>query len=255
MDTTHLQSSRNTKLNLKKWFSFISPARSKEDLKLIRFVIKRFGYRPQELSYFHEALTHKSVSNNSDKLNSNERLEFLGDAILDAVIAHYLYEKFPNKDEGHLTKIKSKIVSRRTLAQIGQELQLHTFLKYQKGRSIKISTLEGNAFEAMMGAIYLDGGYQAVYNTIHHHIFRNVVDLNTILEEEIDFKSRLFIWSQKNKLNLEFTVKSENQIKGKWEYKIMVVINEREYGLGIGESKKLAEQGAAKETLILMGEL
>ena len=240
---------------MKGWFSFFSPARSKEDLQLIRFIIRRFGYRPQELAHFYEAITHKSVSNSDDNLRSNERLEFLGDAILDAVIAHYLFEKFPNKDEGHLTKIKSKIVSRRTLAHIGAELELSKVLKYQKGRSIKISTLEGNAFEAIMGAIYLDGGYEAVYKTINHHIFRKIVDLNTILEEEIDFKSRLFIWAQKNKLILDFVVKSETQIKGKWEYKIMVVINEREYGLGIGESKKLAEQGAAKETLILMGEI
>lgn len=239
-----------------RWFAiFNSVKRSKDDVQFIRFIIKTFGYRPKELAYFYEALTHKSISNKSKKLKSNERLEFLGDAIFDAVITHFLYTKFPDENEGYLTKVKSKIVSRKSLSEIGATIGLKNYIKYQKGRSIKISTLEGNAFEALIGAIYLDSGYEAVYKSVNHHIFRKYLDLNHLLQEEIDFKSKLFIWTQKNKLDVVFKVISEDNKGNNWEYKVEVLINGKSYGLGIGSSKKLAEQVASQETLILMGEL
>jgi ribonuclease-3 len=171
------------------------------------------------------------------------------------VIAEYLYNRFPNEDEGYLTKIKSKVVSRKTLGEIAEAMELRNVIRYQKGRSINLSTLEGNAFEAIMGAIYLDGGFIAVKNSIHDHIFRKYVDLNRILEEEIDFKSRLFIWSQKKRLKLQFDVVSEENIGGTWNYTILVVINGTSYGRGSGSSKKMAEQAASKQTLQLIGEI
>ena len=190
-----------------------------------------------------------------DTDTSNERLEFLGDAILDAVIAEYLYQRFPAEDEGYLTKIKSKVVSRKSLGEIAETMELRSIIRYHQGRSINLSTIEGNAFEAIMGAIYLDGGYEAVKKSIEHHVFRKYVDLNRILEEEIDFKSRLFIWSQKKRLKLEFVVISEENIGGNWQYTVLVTINGTNYGRGIGSSKKIAEQAASKETLALMGEI
>ncbi len=238
----------------KKLFSR-SPKRSEEDLRLIRFIIKRFGYHPQDVRYFHNAITHKSYSNLVENETSNERLEFLGDAILDSVVAELLYLKFPEEDEGFLTKIKSKVVSRKTLSEIGEELELREIIKYHKGRTINLASLEGNAFEALMGAIYLDGGFEAVRKCINHTILRNYADLNKILEEEIDFKSKLFIWSQKKHLDLKFIVQEEGCIDGNWRYEIIVKINDTLYGKGIGSSKKQAEQVAAKETLLLMGEI
>lgn len=229
--------------------------RSKEELELISFILKKFAYRPQNLNYFIEAITHKSLSNNDSLTYSNERLEYLGDAILDAVIAELLYLKFPNEDEGYLTQIKSKVVSRKTLSEIAEQLDLKSIIRYHKGRTINISTIEGNAFEALIGAIYLDGGFEAVKKTINKHIFRKYADLNKILEEEIDFKSRLFIWCQKARLALEFNVLREENIQGAWLYEIEVCINEKEYGRGIGNSKKSAEQAASKQTLILVGEI
>lgn len=229
--------------------------RSNEELELISFILKKFAYRPQDLSYFVVAITHKSLSNNDSITYSNERLEYLGDAILDAVIAELLYLRFPNEDEGYLTKIKSKVVSRKTLSEIAEALDLKSIIRYHKGRTINLSTLEGNAFEALIGAIYLDGGFEAVKKTINHHIFRKYADLNKILEEEIDFKSRLFIWCQKSHLVLEFIVVKEDNIQGSWQYEIEVYINEKLYGHGIGNSKKSAEQAASKETLILVGEI
>lgn len=232
--------------------NFFGKRKTNDQLQLIRFVISRFGYRPKDISIFEKAITHKSFSNNTEE-SSNERLEFLGDAVIDAVVAEFLFNRFPNEDEGYLTKIKSKMVSRKTLADIAEEMEMRTVLRYHKGRSINLSTLEGNAFEAMIGAIYLDGGYEIARKSLRNYVFRNFVDINKILEEEIDFKSKLFIWSQKNKFNLEFNVISEENLGHTWNYKVIVVINQHNYGLGSGNSKKTAEQAAAKETLELLG--
>jgi len=239
------------KLLFRRFYSrFFEAKKTEEDLELIRFCIKRFGYRPTSLIVFKKAITHKSFDQESV---SNERLEFLGDTIIDAIVAEYLYEKFPYEDEGYLTKIKSKLVSRKTLSEIAEAMQLATMLRYHKGRSINISTIEGNAFEAFIGAIYLDGGYAAAQKSLLKTVFRNYVDLNKILEEEIDFKSRLFILSQKNKYQLAFIVTEEINLGASWEYKIAAEINGKRYGIGIGSSKKIAEQAAAKQTLELLG--
>lgn len=228
---------------------------TKEELEIIRFILLKFGYRPVNVKFFTKALTHKSSINNNETALSNERLEFLGDAVLDAVIAEFLFLKFPKEDEGYLTQIKSKVVSRKTLSDIGEALALKNHIRYDKTRTINLSTLEGNAFEALIGAIYLDGGFEAVKSSISKHIFRKYANLNKILEEEIDFKSKLFIWCQKAKLKLEFVILKEENVQGNWQYEIEVVINEKQYGKGLGNSKKTAEQAASKETLILVGEL
>lgn len=223
-----------------------------EQQKLNRFIVSRFGYRPSNIQLFEQAVTHKSNAN-SKYLESNERLEFLGDAVIDAVVAEFLYNRFPNEDEGYLTKIKSKLVSRKTLSEIAEEMELREVLRYHKGRSINLNTLEGNAFEAIIGAIYLDGGFESVKKTLEHHVYLNFLNVNRVLEEEIDFKSKLFIWSQRNKLAIEFQTISEENKGYFWEYKVIVFIDEKKYGLGSGTSKKAAEQAAAKETLELIG--
>lgn len=233
---------------------FRKNAYSEQELLLVRFILKKFGYRLKHLPFFQEAITHRSLGNSTNDI-SNERLEFLGDAILDAVIAEYLFQRFPTEDEGYLTKIKSKVVSRKTLSEIGENMSLRDVIRYHKGRSINLSTLEGNAFEAIMGAIYLDGGYAAVKKSVHTYIFRNYIDLNRLLEEEIDFKSKLFIWTQKRRLKLDFDVLNEENQGGTWSYTVVAMINETTYGRGIGSSKKMAEQAASKETLQILGEI
>lgn len=237
------------------WLDFFKQTkRSDEDLKLIKFVLIRFGYRPTNLEHFRQALTHKSYSNVSNDY-SNERLEFLGDAILDAVMADFLFHKFPGEDEGYLTKVKSKLVSRKTLSELGEAMDISEMLLYHKGRSINLSSLQGNALEALIGAIYLDAGFNQAKRAIEHYVFRNYIDLSKTLEEEIDFKSKLFIWSQKNKLELEFEILSEENEGANWRYTCQVLINQQAYGRGSGTSKKAAEQEASKESLILIGEL
>lgn len=233
--------------------SLFKPQKSKEELELIGFILKKFGYRPKELKYFYKAITHKSFRNQEIEF-SNERLEFLGDAVLDSVVADYLFVKFEDEDEGYLTRIKSKIVNRKTLSDIGEAMDIREILRYNQARSINLSTLEGNAFEAILGAIYLDGGYESVKKSVQNHVFRNFVNINRLLEEEIDFKSRLFIWCQKKKLQLNFDVLKEVNMGSGWFYEVEVEINGKKYGRGRGSAKKLAEQEAAKETLELLGE-
>jgi ribonuclease-3 len=233
--------------------SLFKPQKSKEELELIGFILKKFGYRPKELKYFYKAITHKSFRNQEIEF-SNERLEFLGDAVLDSVVADYLFVKFEDEDEGYLTRIKSKIVNRKTLSDIGEAMNIREILRYNQARSINLSTLEGNAFEAILGAIYLDGGYESVKKSVQNYVFRNFVNINRLLEEEIDFKSRLFIWCQKKKLQLTFDVLKEVNTGSGWVYEVEVEINQKKYGRGKGSAKKLAEQEAAKETLELLGE-
>jgi ribonuclease-3 len=233
--------------------SLFKKKKTEEELKLIKFIIQRFGYRPKELTYFLKATTHKSFVS-SDPSITNERLEFLGDAMLDAFVADFLFKRFKDEDEGYLTRVKSKIVNRKTLSEIGETMGIREILRYNQARSINLSSLEGNAFEAILGAIYIDGGYNSVKNSVENFVFQKYVNLTRLLEEEIDFKSKLFIWCQKKKLNLEFIVLSEINQGGSWEYIIETNINNIKYGRGKGGSKKIAEQEAAKETLQLLGE-
>lgn len=233
---------------------FLSTKKSPEDLFLIKFIINHFGYRPSTLTHFKLAVSHRSGDIKED-IESNERLEFLGDAILDAVVAEYLFKKFPGNDEGYLTKLKSKVVNRKTLAYIGEKMQIRAVLNYNQSRNLNISSLEGNAFEAIIGAIYLDGGFEAAKKSLQNHVLRKFVDLNKLLEEEIDFKSRLIIWCQKKRMKIDFVVIDEQHIHGAWEYEVSIQINKRDFGRGKANSKKQAEQVAAKQTLELIGEI
>ena len=236
-------------------FPLFSKKRTADELKLIRFVIQNFGYKPVHIQHFKQALTHKSILSEEALLQANERLEFLGDAILDAIVASYIFEKYPDADEGKLTKIKSKIVNRKTLSGIGERMGIRQHLIYNQSRSINLAGLEGNALEALVGAIYLDAGYDRTKQVIRNNVLRKYLNLAQLLEEEIDFKSALFIWCQKSRLALEFSVVREENIQGSWQYEIQVLINDKMYGKGIGSSKKAAEQQASKETLTLVGEL
>ena len=235
--------------------TLFSEKKSPQEIKLTRFIIQSFSYRPKNLALFIKALSHKSITGNNEVEESNERLEFLGDAILDAVIAEYLYEKYPGNDEGYLTTLKSKIVNRKNLSEIGEKMGIRNYLNYSTSRSINLSSIEGNAFEALMGALYLDGGYKQVKESVRNCVLRKFVDINKLLEEEVDFKSRLIIWCQKKHLALEFFLVNETKQQGINKYDIEVRINQAVYGAGTGGNKKEAEQNAAKETFNLIGEV
>ena len=126
---------------------FFTEKRSESELKLIRFMIDKFGYRPKNIALFKQAVTHSSINHGRD---SNERLEFSGDSLLDSILAEYLFSHFPNENEGFLTKNKSNIVSRKSLSQIAESLELRSILNYKQHANLNLQTLEGNALEHMV---------------------------------------------------------------------------------------------------------
>ena len=206
-----------------------------------RFLISSFGVKPKDLSLYELAFTHSSSVKNG--LESNERLEFLGDAILDSIVAEYLFDKFPNKDEGLLTRMKSKIVNRKSLNHLGGLLGLSSLIKKQK--TSQNNSIDGNAFEALIGALYLDAGFKKtkliVVGLIEKHF-----SLKNLEKDEIDDKSRLYQWCQKEKVSLETRfVRIENE--NNFSYSATLFIGAKLIGKGKGLSKKSAEMAAAKE--------
>ena len=241
------------KNNVDKIKHLFSKSKDSEHQGLLQFIRKKFNYRPKDLSLFVTAFTHKSYSNPRENEDSNERLEYLGDTVIDLIVAQYLFEKFPNEDEGYLTKVKAKIVNRKMLAQIGGELGLAEHLRYRTGRSIRIQTIEGNALEAIIGAIYLDSNFEKTKKIFETCIIQRHINFTVVLEQEIDFKSQLLIWGQKNKFNISFEIVDEATKENNFIYTAVVVINENKWGMGKGSAKKEAEQQASNETLTLLG--
>jgi len=234
-------------------FFFKKKTHPSENIELSTFLLKRLGHRPKNIKLFEKAFTHKSYSNTKSGVKSNERLEYLGDRVIDLIVADYLFEKFPKKNEGDLTKIKSKIVSRKMLSELGAKIALLNHIKYSKNRSINTPTLEGNAFEALIGALYLDAGYETTKKLFKQYIINKYIDLDKVMKEESDFKSTLLIWGQKNKLPVKFNMLENASKHNNYIYVINVLINNETWGLGKGKNKKEAEQNASRETLELLG--
>jgi ribonuclease III len=222
--------------------------KSSPNPELQRYIRGAFGFHAKDISLFELALRHSSAASKitSSLKNSNERLEFLGDAILDSIIAHYIYLKYPLLPEGELTKMKSKVVRRENLNKIGYSLKVETMLDLKIGNQELHDSLVGNALEALIGAIYLDKGYivtrEIVLRLLKEH------GLDSRLHDDVDYKSKLHEWGQKYRRTIDFRVVSHRNEGGASFYKICVVIDGKEYGFGEGASKKSAEQRAAKET-------
>ena len=210
------------------------------------------GFFPKEIKLYEQALLHKSSSVRSDKgrLINNERLEFLGDSILDAIVADIVYKKFDGKREGFLTNTRSKIVQRETLNHIGKELGLDKLIKFSNQQSSHNSYLCGNAFEALIGAIYLDRGYRACKFFIETKIIGKYINLEKVSREEVNFKSRLIEWCQKNKLTISFELINDDLDKtNSPTFECNVIIEDTISGHGMGYSKKESHQNAAQEAL------
>lgn len=224
---------------------------NKEFRKKLREVL---GFYPSDLSLFQVALTHKSASYtlNGEKVN-NERLEFLGDSILDAVISDYLYKTYPNEREGFLTEMRSKIVNGEKLKELAVQIKLDQFI-VQKNNLHSLSTrIFEDAFEALIGAIYIDKGYWKVYEFISEKIIQKHIDLQKLEITNLNYKSQLIEWSQKTKSPVEFA--SSNDSDTGLQFISVVKLNGLEIGLGKGLSKKEAEQNAARQALISLKEI
>ena len=210
------------------------------------------GFYPHDIHIYEQALLHKSSSVKSDqgRLVNNERLEFLGDAILDAVVGDIVYQKFDGKREGFLTNTRSKIVSRESLNHVAEQIGLSKLVKFNTRHSCHNNYMGGNAFEALVGAIYLDRGYAYCKDFMEHRIIGTYIDLNKVSRKEVNFKSKLIEWSQKNKVLLSFELIEQSLDEFNSPVFVTEVIVEGIHACkGKGYSKKESQQIAAHETL------
>ena len=210
------------------------------------------GFYPHDISLYKQALLHKSAGRKNEKgkpLN-NERLEFLGDAVLDAVVGDIVFRHFEGKREGFLTNTRSKLVSRDTLGKLSKEMGIPQLIKSAGHSTSHNSYMNGNAFEALVGAIYLDRGYNACMRFMQKRILSHLINIDKVAYKEVNFKSKLLEWSQKNRVRMEFRdLEQTRDEKGSPVFTTQVFIEEQEGCKGIGYSKKESQQNASKDTL------
>ena len=232
---------------------FSSPR--KEFYLFLRDVI---GFYPENLKLYDLAFIHKSASafDSQGNIVNNERLEYLGDAILGAIIADFLYKRFPNEDEGFLTKTRSKLVNRPFLTKLTYDMGLNLYIDTNTIKSIDKSHIYGDALEALIGAIYLDKGFLKSKFFVTKRILSQFVNLSEIESNDNNFKSQLIEWSQKNKKEIKFETSEEWSDKTKQpKFFTVIEIDNKQAGKGTGASKKEAHQNAARHTLELLSEM
>jgi ribonuclease-3 len=223
---------------------------SSKDRKLQKAIKNLFGFYPRNLYLFKLALCHKSAPSEylDDAGINNERLEYLGDAVLSSLVADYLYKRFPTKDEGFLTEIRARIVSRSNLNRLGRKLGLQNLIFPDGKQKTKSKSIYGDTFEAVVGAIYLDQGYPTARKVVLTRIIDIHLDMDSIEKQDINFKSKLLEWSQKEKKDLEFKVLDElGEGYGK-QYLVEVYIDDEPFARSQDFSIKGAEQRAAELT-------
>ena len=225
----------------------------REEKELFSSLYGIMGFYPNNISYYKQALMHKSVGRRNEKgkpLN-NERLEFLGDAMLDAAVGHIVYDHFPGKREGFLTNTRSKLVSRETLGKLADEMGLTRLILSSGHSNSHNSYMAGNAFEALVGAIYLDQGFEAVMCFIKKRILARVINIDKVAYKEVNFKSKLLEWSQKNRVRLEYRMQKQEKDKESSSpvFSFQVFMEGIAGESGQGFSKKEAQQRASEATL------
>lgn len=228
----------------------------RKEKELYSSLYQILGFYPKDIRFYKLALLHKSSSVKSEqgKWINNERLEFLGDAILDAVVGDVVFRRFEGKKEGFLTNARSKIVQRETLNKVAMEIGLHKLIKYSvHSNNSHNSNMCGNAFEALIGAIYLDRGYDCCMQFMLHRILDKYVSVDSMAYKEVNFKSKLIEWTQKNKVEISFELLEQgSENDGTPTFSSQVFLQGIQCGTGKGYSKKESQQLAAKETLELL---
>jgi ribonuclease-3 len=224
----------------------------RKEKELFSALYKILGFYPRNIEYYKLALVHKSVGRRNGKgrpLN-NERLEFLGDAVLDAAVGYIVYRHYEGKREGFLTNTRSKLVSRETLGKLATEMGLCNLLLSSTHSMSHNSYVEGNAFEALVGAIYLDRGYYACLQFFEKQILGRYIDIDKLAFKEVNFKSKLLEWTQKNRVRLDYRMLKQNKDdSGSPVFSYQVMLEGVEGEIGTGFSKKESQQLASKETL------
>ena len=222
------------------------------DRHYYRVINNLFGIHANNIELYKLALIHKSASidlENGVQIN-NERLEFLGDAIIESIVSDMIYIEFPYENEGFLTQLRSKIVSRQSLNEIADKIGLSEHIICQSNLPQSRKHLSGDAFEALVGAIYLDKGYNYTNRLLINRLFPKYIDLNSINETETDFKSRLIEWCQKKHKKAVINTRQSAEFSEQHpQFQCEISISDRVVSYGIGDSKKEAEQRAAKNAL------
>jgi ribonuclease-3 len=219
---------------------------------LALFIKKVFGFLPGNILLYELALTHKSASiyQNKDYSINNERLEFLGDAVLNTIIGEYLFLEYLNENEGFLTNLRSKVVSRHMLNEIAKQIEIQKVVKLHCDVSDNGSlNIYGNALEAIIGAIFMDKGYDFVKKIVLNKIIDPYIDWNTLIQNDTNYKSQIIDWAQKHHFPIEFKCENTSLPNNQHGYLAELYINENVYGKGKGITKKEAEQQASKEAL------
>lgn len=226
---------------------------NKEDKKLKKALVNLLGFSPSYLAYYITALTHRSSASASD-LN-NERLEFLGDAYIGSIVGEYLFKKYPTANEGFLTEMRSKIVSRQSLNSVALKMGLQKLVRYNKqDKVLNRSHIFGNAFEALVGAIYLDKGFKTTKQFIVSKLIGTFLDVDELEQTEYNFKNKLYTWAQKNNYQLEFDILNESKEAGRKVFNIGICVNGNLFVEATGYSKKEASQTAAQKALEILEE-
>lgn len=224
----------------------------RKDKELYRRLYTILGFYPKDIALYKQALSHKSLSikNKDGKNENNERLEFLGDAVLDAIVGDIVYRHFEGKSEGFLTNTRSKLVQREMLGKLAVEMGIDRLVRYSGQNQAPHSFMAGNAFEALVGAIYLDYGYARCMDFMKQRILTRLVNIDKVAYKEVNFKSKLLEWSQKNRIRLIFEDSEQRKANGNSSsFYSEVIIEGITAGSGKGYSKKEAQQNAAKDAL------
>ena len=223
----------------------------RKEKELYRSFYNILGFYPHNIKLYQEALMHSSMTVISQKGKpvNNERLEFLGDAILDAVVGEIVFHHFQRKREGFLTTARSKIVKRETLGQVAVQIGLDKLIHSNSYSHTHNSYVAGNAFEALIGAIYLDRGYSYCMRFMQNKILGNIINLDKIAYKECNFKSKLLEWCQKNKVEMSFEQEESRSEDGSPMFRSKVLVEGMELGKGRGYSKKESQQNACKNAL------
>jgi ribonuclease-3 len=213
------------------------------------------GFYPRNISLYQLAFRHSSAAQLIKKgvKNSNERLEFLGDSVIGGVVADYLFKKFPFKDEGFLTKMRSKMVSRQQHNQLAMKLGLNKFIEANNDRfGSKPSSINGDAYEALIGAIYLDKGYLFAQKFILTRIINVHMDIDELETKEVDFKSKLIEWAQKEKKEFRFETLQDGATAHDKQFILQLIVDTEVIGKAQHFSKKRAEQMVAEHACTVL---
>ena len=213
---------------------------------------KVLGFAPKNLALYHQAFSHSSYVRGKDE-DHNERMEYLGDAILDAVVSDYLYHKYPEEDEGFLTQNRSKIVSRKSLNRFAEELELEPMIRQNLDQSQCSRHLLGNVMEALVGAIFLDRGYEVADTFIRDRMIARFVDEGELHQEVLSYRSVIHEWAQKSRVELEFEIEDASGPSHDRTYKSTLIIDGEKAGDGSGSSKKSAKEQASKVAIEKLG--